>query len=144
MRGEQKLTSDFGGYVNVLIKLLNQCQKAPQEFMGIFFMEREGGARLDFIQNMEYKFLELLSVDFVAAGEETIRQNITFRYNTLKARVLYTKSKLRDISALVKLKNPSLLLQLEKASQSYGREISTSNKSTYGRESVMSTKSKKL
>lgn len=30
--------------------------------LAVFVIEREGLARLDFIQNMEYKFVELLSV----------------------------------------------------------------------------------
>jgi hypothetical protein len=116
LKTEQKLTVDLANYGNIIIKMLNQCQKDPQGYFAVFFMDREGGARLDFIQNMEYKFLELLSVDFTASTEEIIRQNITFRYNNLKARVSFTKTRLRDVAALIKLKNPSLLLHLEKAS----------------------------
>ena len=31
------------------------------------------------LQNMEYKFVELLSLDFTASPEEVVRQQITFR-----------------------------------------------------------------
>lgn len=45
----------------------------------------EGGfARLDFLQNMVYKQLDLLAVDFVCSSEEVVRQQIHFRYNSLK------------------------------------------------------------
>ena len=77
-------------------------------------MQRDGQAHLDFIQNLEYKFLDLISLDFVASNEEIIRQNITFRYNTLKARLIFMQNRLKEISAIIKLKNPSLLLQLQK------------------------------
>jgi len=73
-------------------------------------MQRDGQAHLDFIQNLEYKFLDLITLDFVASNEEIIRQNITFRYNTLKARLIFMQNRLKDISAIIKLKNPSLLL----------------------------------
>ena len=33
---------------------------------------------------MEYKFVELLSCHFLASGEDIVRQQITFRYNSVK------------------------------------------------------------
>ena len=73
------------------------------------------GGHLDFIQNMEYKFVELLSVNFVASDDETVRQSIAFRYNAVKSRLALMQARLQDINALVKIKNPSLLLQLQRA-----------------------------
>ncbi len=73
-------------------------------------MQRDGQARLDFIENMEYKFLEMLTLDFIASPEDIIRENVTFRYNILKAKMIFVQNRLNDISALIKLKNPSLLL----------------------------------
>ena len=78
-------------------------------------MQRDGHARLDFIQNMEYKFVELLSCAFVASDDETVRQSIAFRYNAVKSRLALMQARLQDINALVKIKNPSLLLQLQRA-----------------------------
>lgn len=36
------------------------------------------------VQNMEYKFVELLSATFVRSNDETVRQQITYRYNAMK------------------------------------------------------------
>lgn len=38
-------------------------------------------------QNMEYKFIELLSCDFLQSSEELIRQQMSFRYNSLKSKL---------------------------------------------------------
>ena len=92
-------------------------------------MQKDGLAKLDFIQNMEYKFIELLSIEFIAANEDTIRQNISFRYSLLKAKSTVLQNKLKDISSLLKLKNPSLLLQLQKGS------VTGSRMSVYGNQS---------
>ena len=86
----------------------------PNSYFAVFFMQRDGQARLDFIQNMEYKFLELLTVDFIASSEEVIRQAITFRYSLLKAKSSILTGRRKDISSILKLKNPSLLLQIQK------------------------------
>ena len=92
-------------------------------------MQRDGQAHLDFIQNLEYKFLDLLSLDFMASNEEIIRQNITFRYNTLKARLIFMQNRLKDVSAIIKLKNPSLLLQLQKGNTSKQQSMYSNNTS---------------
>jgi hypothetical protein len=41
--------------------------------------------------------------------------SITFRYNSIKSRLALMQARLQDINALVKVKNPSLLLQLQRA-----------------------------
>ena len=46
-------------------------------------MQQDGYGRLDFIENLEYKFIELFSVDFMASSEEIIREgqsSIYFNY----------------------------------------------------------------
>lgn len=82
-------------------------------------MQRDGQARLEFIQNMEFKFLELLSVEFVASPEEVIRQSISFRYSLQKVKSQVLESKLREVGAMLKVKNPSLLLQLQKGTSAH-------------------------
>ena len=77
-------------------------------------MHRDGNAHLDFIQNIEYKFIELLSLDFLASSEEMVRQQITYRYNAIKTKLAMLQGRLQDITAMVKVKNPSLLLQIQR------------------------------
>lgn len=114
MQESQKLMIDFAEYPSILVRMLNSCIKEPHSFLAVFIMQRDGSARLDFIQNIEYKFIELLSCDFVASSEDTVRQQITYRYNSVKSRLALVQARLQDISALVKVKNPSLLLQMQK------------------------------
>lgn len=101
-------------------------------------MQKDGSGRLDFIQNMEYKFLELLTLDFVMVSEETLRQNITFRYNSVKAKCLFLQGKLKDVSDMVKIKNPSLLLAMQKGGPGAGGQHNTNRMNS----SVYSTSSK--
>lgn len=110
MQDSQKLMIDFNEYPNILVKMVNSCIKEPHAFLAVFIMSRDGTAKLDFIQNIEYKFIELLSTDFMASSEEVVRQSITFRYNSVKSKVALMEARLKDVNALVKVKNPSLLL----------------------------------
>jgi hypothetical protein len=100
---------------NVLARSLNQAIKEPQTHLAVFIMNRDGQARLDFIQNMEYKFVELLSVSFARSPDDLIRASISFRYNAVKSKLAIVSARLEEVTNVVKIKNPSLLLQLQQS-----------------------------
>lgn len=117
----QKLVVDFVDYPTILIRMLNSCIKEPHVNLAILtiFGETED-ARLDFIQNMEYKFVELMYAECKRSPDEIVQHHITYRYNAMKQKLSLVQSRLGEITNLVKIKNPSLLLQLQKATQSTG------------------------
>jgi len=94
--------------------MANSCIKEPHSFLAVFVMNRDGSARLDFIQRNDFKFIELLRADFMASNEDLVRQSITYRYNSCKSKVHLMEARLKDVNNIVKVKNPSLLLQLQK------------------------------
>ena len=123
MQDSQKLMIEFAEYPTILVRMLNSCIKEPHSFLAVFIMRRDGQARLDFIQNIEYKFIELLSCDFVASTEEMVRQQITYRYTSVKNKLALLQARMQDIHALVKVKNPSLLLQLQKPKRTSSKQV---------------------
>lgn len=110
----QKLCVGFKDYPNLAKKLFNNCINEPHGYIAVFIMQKEGTARLDFIQNIEYKFIELLSVDFMNSPDDVVRKQITYRYNALKSKITLMQDRISTINNIVKLKNPSLLLQIQK------------------------------
>lgn len=114
MQDSQKLCINFKDYSNLCKKLFNNCINEPQSFIAVFIMQKEGTARLDFIQNIEYKFIELLSLDFINSPDDTVRKQISFRYNALKSKLALMQDRINTINNIVKIKNPSLLLQIQK------------------------------
>lgn len=109
------MTIDFCDFSSVAIKMLNSCIKEPSTYLAVFVMQRDGGAALDFIQNIAYKFIELMSLEFMASSEEVIREEITFRYNSMKSKLSLMQARLQDVNKMVKVKSPSLLLQMQKS-----------------------------
>ena len=114
MQDNQKLCIKFPEYPGLNKKLFNNCITEPHCFIAVFIMQKDGTARLDFIQNIEYKFIELLSLDFLNSQDDVIRRHIAYRYNSLKTKLSLMQDRINSISNLVKLKNPSLLLQIQK------------------------------
>lgn len=125
LQANQKLTIEFNEFQGILIKMLNSCLREPHSFLAVFVMQRDGRATLDFIQNIEYKFVELLSLEFGASTEDIIRQQITFRYNSVKSKLALMQARLQDVNKMVKVKSPSLLLQMQQKqhSQSKGQSV---------------------
>jgi hypothetical protein len=115
MQENQKLTVNFPEFSNLVKKLFNNCINDPQSYIAVFIMQKEGTARLDFIQNIEYKFIELLSIDFVNSPDDTVRKQISYRYNAIRTKLELVQNRIQAISNIVKIKNPSLLLQIQKA-----------------------------
>lgn len=115
---QQKLMVPFHDYPNVLVRMLNMVIREPHQHLAIFILEGQGKARLDFIQNMEYKFVELVSCACEQSPQEIIQHHITYRYNNIKNRFAITQARLTELSNLVKTKNPSLMLQMQKGSAS--------------------------
>ncbi|CAK9038690.1 Spindle assembly abnormal protein 6-like [Durusdinium trenchii] len=113
MQEQQKLMVEFDQYSKVLIRMLNSCIKEPNTHLVIFVLQENGSSRLDFIKNMEYKFVELLTCNFGKSSDDLVNQHIAYRYNAMKSRLALMQARLADINALVKVKNPSLLLQIQ-------------------------------
>lgn len=105
LREDQKLMCEFREFVVTLLKMLNRCIREPQAFLAVLLLGSDGSATMEFIQNMEYKFVDLLTLPFRESPEDVIRQQITYRYNSVRTRLSIMTAKLQDVSALVKLKS---------------------------------------
>ena len=129
MQENQKLTVNFGEFCNLLKRLFNNCINEPQSYISVFIMQKEGTGRLDFIQNIEYKFIELLSIDFVNSPDDTVRKQIGFRYNALRTKMEMMQERINAIYNVIKLKNPSLIHQINKAPYKFNMNSKFNNSS---------------
>ena len=127
MQENQKLTVNLKEFSNLLKRLFNNCVNEPQSYISVFIMQKEGTGRLDFIQNIEYKFIELLSIDFVNSPDDTVRKQIGYRYNALRTKMEMMQERIVAINNIIKIKNPSLLHQINKTPFKFNMN----NKSTY-------------
>ena len=114
MQDSQKLCISFKDYSNLNKKLFNNCITEPHCYIAVFIMNKDGSARLDFIQYIEYKYIELLSLDFTNSPDDTVKKQIAYRYNSVKTKLSLLQDRVNSISNLIKLKNPSLMLHIQK------------------------------
>lgn len=124
---------DFSEYPMVLCRMLNSCISEPHTHLAVLVLGRDGRSHLDFIQNLEYKFVELLSVEFRMSDDVAVRASISFRYNALKSRVALMGARLQDVNALIKLKSPGLLASMQRSPQRFSPAVSSGSPYTAGR-----------
>jgi len=118
IQARQKLMVEFSDYPSILIKNFHKCVKEPYSCMAVLYIRQGGNARLDFIQNLEFKFVELLSIDFTQAAPETVKMHIMFRYFHIKRKYERLKKRMSEMNHLVRTKNASGLLNQQASNTS--------------------------
>ena len=68
-----------------------------------------------------------VSIDFVNSPDDTVRKQIAYRYNALRTKMELYQNRINEISNIVKLKNPSLLLQIQKAPSKLNNSMKGNN-----------------
>ncbi|CAD8161329.1 unnamed protein product (macronuclear) [Paramecium tetraurelia] len=110
----QQLTASFIDYPAICVKCLDKAHKDPNKYSAVLRITQEGDAVIEIIQHTEYKNVELIQFQFVSLPEESIRMAITKKYQKVKQKLQQMENKLKDINDVVKVKNPQLLLQMQR------------------------------
>ena len=76
MKKKQDIKIDFPQYCNLVIKICYNCIKIPDTYIGLFTIKEEGTSKLVFIKGSDFKFLELLLLDFKKTPDEIIQKHI--------------------------------------------------------------------
>ncbi len=105
----------FNQFPTMLIKLLNNCIEDPEQFKCEMIMNSDSSATLKVIRILEFKWLEQLSLTMKLGDMDIINQHVSFRYRLIRNQLLDNQRKLEEVCNILKLKNPSLISQINKA-----------------------------
>ena len=70
----------------MLIKQLTLCDKNLNQYSAVFYINKISLHRLDLIENIEYKRIELISLDFEELDSESIKNYVTYRFTKMKTK----------------------------------------------------------
>jgi hypothetical protein len=108
IRKIQHLNFPFTSLVPMLIKQVQLCLKNVNQYSAVLTLNKISAHRLDLLENIEYKRIELLSLEFEELEEEAIKSYVTFRFTKVKMNKQIIQKKLADVISMTKLKNQSL------------------------------------
>ena len=89
--------------------------KEPQNYFATLVTNTKVNNALIFEQNLQYKVIELLRLEMNKTEEEEIKDSVSYRYNFVKAKLEVVQSRFMRFVEVVRVKNPSLVTQLEKS-----------------------------
>ena len=114
VKKEQNLTIGFESFVQMVSKLSTLLHTEKENHFAIMYLHRNNTGHLDFNENVEYRFIEVLSLDFAQVDQELNKQLVSFRFNAVKRKLHMLTHNVKEVSNLLKIKNPSLLQKLGK------------------------------
>lgn len=85
LQQEQRFMVEYELLPQVLAKMLRSCVDDPETFICIFIMNQANQCgTLNFLQNLGYKFVELMSLQMHETPMHEVRSHIEFRYSSLR------------------------------------------------------------
>lgn len=118
IRKMQSLNFNYNSLLGMLTKQLNLCDKYPEQYLLVLYLNHSCSHQLTFVENIEYKSIELLSLAFDPINADLKKQYLLYRFTVLKAKNQKVEQNTNEMLAMVKLKNQNLLQTIAKKTNS--------------------------
>jgi hypothetical protein len=109
VQSKQGLDAAFAELPGAVIDLVNLVVTEGQGYSVHFEVVEESGGRLIFNQQLKFKLVEIMAIDLSPSSDENVREQIQYRFNTVKSELKAAQTELGDLYAMLKIKNPSAL-----------------------------------
>ena len=117
IQNKHKLLIKFKDYPKLLENFINNVKSVPNEYLALFYMDKQGYGRFDIIQNISHKFIELISCEFWVSTNEIIRKSIVDRFSHQKTALEKTEKEILFAENFLKHKAPGILVNIKKKSK---------------------------
>ena len=140
IKENQKLTCNFSNFSDILIKYLDLCIKNQKGYLAVFYIKTDKKAKMELFENLEYKFGELINIDFVPASDDLIREQISYRYNSMRAVHEITQSRIEIINKVLKDYDPQLINEVKTEINKANEESNDNQNSNKKKKSIKNEK----
>ena len=140
IKENQKLTCNFSNFSDILIKYLDFCIKDQKGYLAVFYIKTDKKAKMELFENLEYKFGELINIDFAPASDDLIREQISYRYNSMRAVHEITQSRIEIINNVLKDYDPQLINEVKTEINKANEENNDNQNSNKKKKSIKNEK----
>ena len=140
IKENQKLTCNFSNFSDILIKYLDFCIKDQKGYLAVFYIKTDKKAKMELFENLEYKFGELINIDFVPSSDDLIREQISYRYNSMRAVHEITQSRIEIINKVLKDYDPQLINEVKTEINKANEESNDNQNSNKKKKSIKNEK----
>jgi hypothetical protein len=123
IKKEQNLNINYSEFCQLFEKMCENCRTYPNEYICFFILNKHGNSILKFIKNSDFKFVELLLLEFSISPEEVIKKQINYRFAYLKSKLDYQKKCIKLVGDFILNKNPDLLPVILRINDKYNFNV---------------------
>ena len=123
MKQQQNLTIEFHEYCDLIQQICENCIKFPDTFICVFIIQKEGISKLQFVKGSEFKFLELLMLEFKCSSDDIIKKQMIYRFSLLKSKLDYNKKCIETTGDVILNINPDVLKPILDENENYKMNI---------------------
>ena len=123
MKKKQNLNIDFPQYCDLVIKICDNCIKDPKTYIGELTIQKDGISKLQFIKGSDFKFLELLLLEFKNSPDELIKKHMIYRFAYIKSKLEYDKKALKVSGDVILECNPDIMQPILESNDEYNLDI---------------------
>ena len=113
LKKNQKLTCNFIDFADLLIKYFDLCMNNEKLYKAILNIQKDKKANMKLMENLEYKFVQLISLNLSPAPEELIKKQIIYRYNSIRALNDITQNRIDIVNKVLKDLDPPLIQEVK-------------------------------
>ena len=108
------MTCNFNDFSDLLINFFDDCKKDTKKYLAVFIVLNNEKGKMELLENLEHKFGELISLDFKSVSDDIIRQQISYRYNSMRATNDIVQNRIDIINKVLKEMDPQLIFEVKK------------------------------
>lgn len=114
LKKSQRLTYDIKQFSDLLINFFDECINNSKKFFAVFTLQNDGKGKMELFENLGHKFADLITLVFEPVSGDIIRQQIIYRYNSMRALEDIAENKIRIINNVLKEFDPQLIYEVKK------------------------------
>ena len=123
IKKEQNLNINFAEFCQLFEKICENCRTIPNEYICFFILNKHGSSILKFIKTSDFKFVDLLLLEFNISPDEVIKEQIKYRFAYLKCKLDYQKKCIQSVGDFILKKNPDILPIILRINEKYNFNV---------------------
>ena len=114
LQENQKLLKNFRDFPEILGKYLELCDYDKEHYLAVFNINKDKTAKLEIIENLDYKFVELMSLNFALCTDDfEIRKQVIYRYNLIKQMYSNAIKRVKIVNRVLKENESELIPEIK-------------------------------
>lgn len=115
---EQKINTSLQGYYTIILEIFKNLDNKEfmedEEYYTLFQIYDDGTGLLNIFKKNTFKNILITSIKFLPYNEKITKNKISYRIGLLNCKVNSYEERISQIIKIVKQKNPSLNIEIEK------------------------------